>query len=139
MAKVELKTKATDASVEEFISRVDGEQKRADAFKILELMKKITGEEPRMWGPSMIGFGEKVYRSPATGREVDFFTIGFAPRKSDLTLYVLSAKIKSSGLLEKLGPHKTGQSCLYIKRLSDIDEKVLTKLVKESYKEAAKP
>jgi hypothetical protein len=135
MAKVEIKTKKTKASVDKFLNGVADEQKRADAWKVNEMMKRITGEEPKMWGASIVGFGERTYRSPATGREVDWMLIGFSPRKANLTLYVLTEEIKQSGLLEKLGPHKTGVGCLYIKRLSDVDEKVLEKLVKQTLKQ----
>ncbi|HEX6123892.1 MAG TPA: DUF1801 domain-containing protein [Pyrinomonadaceae bacterium] len=132
MAKVEIKTKVNDASVEEFLNGVDNEQKRADAFRILEMMKRITGDEPRMWGASIVGFGEKTYKSPATGREVDWLKIGFSPRKASLTLYVLNNSPEQANLLEKLGKHTTGVGCLYIKRLSDVDEKVLEKLIKQT-------
>ena len=135
MAKAEIKTKVNDASVEGFLNGVGDERKRADAFAVLEMMKRITGEEPKMWGASIVGFGEKTYKSPATGREVDWLKIGFSPRKANLTLYVLTQSIKESGLLENLGPHTTGVGCLYIKRLSDVDEKVLERLIKQTMKE----
>jgi hypothetical protein len=138
MAKAVIKTTVNDASVEKFLNGVADEQKRADAIKVLELMTRVTSEKPRMWGASIVGFGEKTYKSPATGREVDWLKIGFSPRKANLTLYVLTEKIKGSGMLEKLGPHTTGVGCLYVKRLSDVDEKVLTKLVQASYKEMSK-
>ena len=138
MAKAEIKTKPTRASVDKFLKGVANEQRRADAQKVLEMMKRITGEGPRMWGTSIVGFGERTYRSPATGREVDWLKIGFSPRKANLTLYVLTESIKKSGLLEKLGPHKTGVGCLYLKRLSDVDENVLAKLIQSSYKEMNK-
>ena len=137
MAKVEIKTKPTGASVEKFLGGVADEKQRADAYKVLEMMQRITGEEPSMWGPTMVGFGVKTYRSPATSREVDCFTIGFSPRKGTLVLYVLSyGRPEQEKLLEKLGKHKTGKSCLYIKRLSDVDEKVLEKLIKVAVAEA---
>jgi hypothetical protein len=134
MAKVEIKTKETDASVDDFLNGLGDGQQRADAFKILEMMKKITGEEPKMWGTSIIGFGNIVARSPATGREVDWLKIGFSPRKGNISLYVLNGSAKQIELLEKLGKHKTGKGCLYLRRLSDVDEKVLEKLIKESLK-----
>jgi hypothetical protein len=127
--KVELKTKPTRASVEKFLDGVADEQQRKDARKVLKMMQKATGEKPTMWGPTMIGFGERTYRSPATGREVDFFKIGFSPRKGNTVLYVLDQSKDQASLLAKLGRHKTGKSCLYIKRLSDIDEKILERLI----------
>ena len=134
MAKVEIKTKANDASVETFLNGVDDEGQRADAFTVLEIMKRVTGEEPKMWGASIVGFGEKTYKSPATGREVDWMKIGFSPRKGNLSLYILHGSETHPALLEKLGKHKTGKGCLYIKRLSDVDEKVLEKLVRRAAK-----
>ena len=88
-----------------------------------------------MWGASIVGFGEKTYKSPATGREVDWLKIGFSPRKANVTLYVLTQSIKESGLLDQLGPHTTGVGCLYIKRLSDVDEKVLEKLIRQAMRD----
>jgi hypothetical protein len=134
MAKVEIKTKVSDASVDKFLKSVADEGQRADAFRVLEMMKRLTGEEPKMWGDSIVGFGEHVYKSPATGREVDWLKIGFSPRKANLTLYVLNQTPEQARLLEKLGKHKTGKGCLYVKRLSDVDEKVLEKVVSMAYK-----
>ena len=111
------------------MNSVADEGQRADAFKVVEMMKRLTGEEPKMWGASIVGFGEHLYRSPATGREVDWMKIGFSPRKANLTLYVLNQTPEQAKLLEKLGKHKTGKGCLYVKRLSDVDEKVLEKVV----------
>ncbi len=128
----EIKTKPTAASVEEFINNVKDEQKRKDSFVLLEMMKKATGEEPKMWGSSLIGFGNKRYKSPATGREVDWLLIGFSPRKANLSLY-LSMDIKvHAAALNKLGKHKTGVGCLYINKLEDIDMKVLTGIIEDS-------
>ena len=129
MAKVEIKTKVNDASVEKFLNSVADEGQRADAFKVLEMMTRLTGEKPKMWGASIVGFGEHTYKSPATGREVDWMKIGFSPRKANLTLYVLNQTPEQAKLLEKLGKHKTGKGCLYVKRLSDVDEKVLERVV----------
>ncbi len=137
MAKAEIKTKETEASVEEFLNGVTDEQQRTDAFAVREMMGRITGEKPKMWGASIVGFGNMVYTSPATGREVDWLKVGFSPRKENLSLYVLNGSQQQEKLLEKLGKHKTGKSCLYIKRLSDVDEKVLEKLVKASLKRKA--
>ena len=129
MAKAEITTKETDASVEEFLNNVTDELQRADARQVLEMMRRTTGEEPKMWGASIIGFGNRVYKSPATGREVDWMRIGFSPRKGNLSLYVLHGSADQTKLLEKLGKHKTGKGCLYIKKLADVDEKVLEKII----------
>jgi Domain of unknown function (DU1801) len=129
MAKAEIKTKETDASVDEFLNGVADEQQREDSYKVVEMMRRTTGDEPKMWGAAIIGFGNRVYKSPATGREVDWMKIGFSPRKGNLTLYVLNNSEKQEPLLEKLGKHKRGKGCLYVKRLSDVDEKVLEKVI----------
>lgn len=130
----EIKTKPTSASVEDFLNTVKDEQKRKDSFAILEMMKKATGKDPKMWGSSVIGFGNKRYKSPATGREVDWLVIGFSPRKANLSLY-LSMNIKEhEATLKKLGKHKTGVGCLYINKLEDIDVKVLKEIINASLK-----
>ena len=129
MPKAEIKTKETDASVDKFLNSVADEQQRADAYKVLQMMQRLTGDEPKMWGAAIVGFGNRVYTSPATGREVDWMKIGFSPRKAALTLYVLNGSDAQTALLEKLGKHKTGKGCLYIKRLSDVDENVLQDLL----------
>lgn len=130
MGKVaEIKTKQTSASVETFIKSIKNEQQRNDSFTILEMMKKATKEEPKMWGSSMIGFGNVRYKSPNTGREVDWFKIGFSPRKANLSLHlVLDIKTYASEL-KKLGKHKTGVGCLYINKLEDVDLKILKVLI----------
>jgi hypothetical protein len=125
----EIKTKPTTASVENFINKIEDEQQRKDSFVVLEMMKKATGEEPKLWGTSMIGFGNVRYKSPNTGREVDWFLIGFSPRKANLSLHLVLDIKQHAATLEKLGKHKTGVGCLYIKRLSDIDLKVLNTLI----------
>ena len=126
---VEIKTKENDSSVEDFINSVPDEKKRKDSFIILDLMQKATNEKPKMWGGSLIGFGNRRFKSPATGREVDWFIIGFSPRKANFSLY-LTMDIKQYGAtLEKLGKHKTGQGCLYINKLDDVDLKVLEGLI----------
>jgi hypothetical protein len=135
--KVEIKTKENEASVEEFLNSMD-EQKRVEAYEVLEMMQKTTKQEPRMWGASLIGFGSRVYESPTTGRQVDWFYIGFSPRKANISLYVLNGFEKQEELLGKLGKHSTGKGCLYIKRLEDVDKKVLKQLVDESFKNAKK-
>ncbi len=126
---VEIKTKPTAASVEEFINNVTNEQKRKDSFAIVEMMKKATGEEPKMWGSSIIGFGNKRYKSPATGREVDWLLIGFSPRKTSLSLYLTMDIKKQVDMLAKLGKHKTGVGCLYINKLEDVDINVLQEMI----------
>lgn len=129
---VEIKTKPTSASVEKFLNTVKDEQKRKDCFVLLEMMKEATGEEPVLWSSSMIGFGKKRYKSPATGREVDWLRIGFSPRKANLSLY-LSAGIKEhAAALKKLGKHKTGVGCLYINKLEEIDLKILKGIIDAS-------
>ena len=131
---VEIKTKPTEASVEDFINSVPDEQKRNDSFVILEMMKKATGEEPKMWGGSIIGFGNVRYKSPATGREVDWLRIGFSPRKANLSLYLSISIQEHADTLKKLGKHKTGVGCLYINKLEDIDMKVLKGMIDASLK-----
>ena len=130
----EIKTKETDSSVEDFINSVKDEEKRKDSFIILKLMQKATKEKPKMWGSSMIGFGNKRYKSPATGREVDWFKIGFSPRKANLSLHLVLDIKKYAAELKKLGKHKTGVGCLYISKLDDIDLKVLEKLINTAAK-----
>ncbi len=130
----EIKTKPTAASVEDFLNTVEDEQKRQDSFVLLEIMKKASGEKPKMWGGSIIGFGNKRYKSPATGREVDWLRIGFSPRKANLSLYISVSLKEHAAALEKLGNHKTGVGCLYIKRLEDIDIKVLKDMIAASLK-----
>lgn len=131
---VEIKTKQNEANVEDFLNDVKDEQKRADGFVILEMMKKATQEEPKMWGASMIGFGLKRYKSPATGREVDWFKIGFAPRKANLSLHMTIDIKKHGDALAKLGKHKTGVGCLYINKLDDVDLKVLKGIIEAAWK-----
>lgn len=124
----EIKTKMTDASVEDFLKGIPDAKKRQDSFAILELMRDVTNTEPRMWGPSMIGFGSYHYKY-ASGHEGDALVVGFSPRKQNLTLYVLSGFDGQDELLKKLGKFTTGKACLYFKRLEDIDQAVLKELV----------
>jgi len=128
----EIKTKPTSASVEDFINNVQDEQKRKDSFVLLEMMKKATGEEPVLWSSSIIGFGIKRYKSPTTGREVDWLLIGFSPRKANLSLYVSIGIKEHAAALAKLGKHKTGVGCLYINKLEEIDLKVLKGIIETS-------
>ncbi len=127
----ENKTKQTEASVEDFLSKIEDEKVRRDSEKISELMRKISGEPPKMWGESIIGFGNRHIKS-AAGREVDWLEIGFSPRKQNLTLYLNIGEGWDEDLLSKLGKHKLGLGCLYFKRLSDVDETVLAELIKKS-------
>ena len=131
MAKVELKTKLNDGDVTEFINSIESELKRNDSFKIIEMMKKITKSEPKMWGDSIIGFGNYHYKY-ASGREGDWFLCGFSPRKQNLSIYIMSGFNKYENILRKLGKHKTGKGCLYVKNLEEIDLKVLENLIKQS-------
>lgn len=131
----EIKTKQNAASVEDFINSIKDEQKQKDSFVILEMMKKATKEKPKMWGSSLIGFGFITVKSPASGRVVDWFMIGFSPRKANLSLY-LSGDIKKHAVaLKKLGKHKTGVGCLYINKLEDIDIKVLKEIIDVALKQ----
>ena len=127
----ENKTKPTANSVEDFINKVDHPQKREDSFTLLEIMKEITGEEAVLWGPSLIGFGTYHYKYES-GREGDFFLTGFSPRKQSLVLYIMSGFGKEKELMEQLGNYKTGKSCLYVKKLGDIDMGVLRELITSS-------
>jgi hypothetical protein len=135
MGKVaEIKTKQNEASVDDFLATVADEQKRKDSQAIIKMMKKATKEEPKMWGSSMIGFGKLRYKSPASGREVDWFNIGFSPRKNNISLHLTMSLNNHSPLLKKLGKHKTGAGCLYINKLADVDLKVLEQIINESVK-----
>lgn len=127
----ELKTKPTNARVEEFLDSIADDVQRADANTVLSLMKKITGLKPVMWGDSIVGFGSRHYKY-ATGREGDWFITGFSPRKQNLTIYIEDRIDQHEKLLAKLGKYKTSVSCLYIKKLSDVDMEVLTKLIEQS-------
>lgn len=127
----ELKTKENDADVTEFLNRIPDERKRADAFRVLALMSEETGEPPRMWGESIVGFGRTHYKY-ASGREGDWFLAGFSPRKANVTLYITSGFGQYDELLGGLGKFTTGQSCLYLKRLDDVNEAVLRELVRRS-------
>ena len=128
MAKAELKTKQTDASVEDFLGDIKDEQQRTDSVRIAKIMEKATGEKPKMWGSSIIGFGSTTLKYPS-GRELDWMKIGFSPRKDSISLYCLATS--EPELLKRLGKYKTGKGCLYIKRLSDVDKNVLEKLIEK--------
>ena len=129
----ENKTKATKASVTEFMDSIEDPQKRADARKLAAMMRKVTGKRARMWGSSIVGYGTYHYKY-ASGREGDFMVAGFSPRKQALAVYIMAGFGRFDALMSELGKYKTGKSCLYIKRLSDVDEKILEKLIAESVK-----
>jgi hypothetical protein len=136
IAMAELKTKKTEASVEDFLNNLPSELTRKDCFEIVKMMKQATTEEPKMWGSSIIGFGS-IHLKYVSGRELDWMMIGFSPRKQNLTLYIPGSLDTYADLLEKLGKHKTGAGCLYIKQLKDVDTKVLEELIQRSVKAAA--
>ena len=127
----ELKTKQTDADVEDFISSVANERRRQDAFDVLAMYKRATGLEPKMWGPSIVGFGMYHYKSDRSSQEGDWPLAAFSPRKQNLTLYVYPNNFPE--LLKDLGKFTTSVSCLYITKLDDIDRKVLERLIAASY------
>ncbi|MEO0897871.1 MAG: DUF1801 domain-containing protein [Bacteroidota bacterium] len=126
-----LKTAPNDQSVEAFLNTVQQDQKRRDAFELLALMEELTGEKPRMWGNSIVGFGSYHYKYDS-GREGEWFLTGFSPRKTSFTLYVMSGLESVEEKLEKLGKHKQGKSCLYVNKLADIDLTVLEDMIKDS-------
>lgn len=129
----ELKTKKTELSVEAFLQKIADKEQQKDSHTIIELMQKATKSPPKMWGSAIIGFGDRhlIYES---GRELDWFVIGLSPRKDALSLYITGA-VENTKLLEKLGKHKTGKGCIYIKKLSDIDIKILTEIIEKGSKE----
>ena len=133
MAKAELKTRKTGASVKAFIDALPDEERRADCREVARLMREVTGAKPAMWGPSIVGFGQQMLRY-ASGRELDWPLAAFSPRKQDLVLYCLGGYPGQQALLKRLGKHKTGKVCLYIKRLADVDEAVLKQLIEKSSK-----
>lgn len=128
----EPKTKVTDASVEDFINSVENERRRQDGFELLKMYKRVTGLEPKMWGPSIVGFGVYHYKSERSSQEGDWPLAGFSPRKQNLSLYVYPNNFPE--LLKDLGKHTTSVSCLYINKLDDVDRKVLEKLIAASFK-----
>lgn len=131
-----IKTLVNNASVEDFINSVEGDVKKADAFKILEIYKAVTNEKPKMWGSSMIGFGQYHYKSERSKQEGDWPLAAFSPRKQNLTLYIMPGFNDYSDLLGRLGKHKTSKACLYVNKLSDVDVDILEKLIKRSYDDA---
>jgi hypothetical protein len=127
------KTRPTSQDPREFLSTVEPEEKRRDGFALLELMERISGEQPVMWGPSIVGFGTYHYKSERSRQEGDWPLIGFSPRKQSLTLYIMAGNQDNRDLLERLGKHKTSVGCLYVKRLSDVDLAVLSSLIEASF------
>lgn len=129
----EIKTKKTNASALAFVKSVSDEQKRKDGLELLKLFEKVTGEKPKMWGTSMIGYGSFHYKSERSAQEGDWPLTAFSPRKQNLTIYVMSGFKEYGDLLKDIGKHKTSAGgCLYVNKLSDIDMKVLAKLIKRS-------
>ena len=129
-----IKTTVNDASVEDFINKVEDEVKRRDSLELLKLFSKVTGEKPKMWGSGIIGFGQYHYKSDKSRQEGDWMLTGFSPRKQNLTLYVMPGFGDYQDLLKDLGKHKTSVGCLYINKLADVDMKVLEKLIAKSFK-----
>ena len=130
-AMADNKTQPTTASVTEFMNAIGDRQMRADAKKVAAMMRKATGKRARMWGPSIVGYGSYHYRYES-GREGDFMITGFSPRKQALTVYIMPGFSRFPKLMSKLGKYRTGKSCLYIRRLADVDEAVLDQLIRES-------
>lgn len=126
----ELKTKKTELSVKDFIAKIAEAQKRKDALELLALMESITKAKGKMWGPAIIGFGDRVLKYES-GRELDWFIMGFSPRKQNFALYIPGAVEKQKSLLEKLGKHKTGKGCLYINKMEEVDRSVLKEIIKK--------
>lgn len=131
-----IKTVVSDDSVEDFINLVESDSKRRDAFEILEMYEQLTGHVPKMWGSSMIGFGQYHYKSERSAQEGDWPLAAFSPRKQNLTLYIMPGFDDYDDLLSKLGKHKTSKACLYINKLSDIDTIILKQLIQRSYHDA---
>lgn len=136
MAKVaDIKTKESDQSVEDLINSLEQEQKRNDSYALIILMQEASGEVPKLWGTKIIGFGKKRYKSPNTNREVDWFKIGFSPRKADFSLHLVLNLQAHEDKLNKLGKHKSGVGCLYISKLENIDLNILKKLIESALQE----
>jgi len=131
----DVKTKLNNGDVMAFLNSVENDQRRNDALSVLKIFKDVTQEEPNMWGASIVGFGSYTYKY-ASGREGDWMLTGFSPRKQSLTLYIMSGLGSEADLLKKLGPHTSSKACLYIKKLEDVDEKVLRELIQISFTHA---
>jgi hypothetical protein len=126
-----LKTQVNDADVKKFLDSIEDEQKREDSYRVMKMMQEITGCEPKMWGRSIVGFDTYHYEY-SSGQSGDWMVTGFSPRKANLTLYVMNGFVDMDDKLSRLGKHKIGKSCLYIKRLSDVDENILREMIKDS-------
>ena len=133
----DMKTTPTGASVTDFINSIEASDERKDCKEIMKMMKRVTGKRPKMWGPSIVGYGNYHYKY-GSGREGDMFLAGFSPRKQAITLYIMAGFSNYDKLMARLGKYKTGKSCLYIKKLEDVDSKVLERLVTESVKYISK-
>lgn len=131
----ELKTKQNEGSVKAFLASVTPDWKRRDAEALCALMQKATGKPPKMWGKSIVGFGSYHYKSERSSQEGDWMATGFSPRKQQFTVYIMPGFAKYKDDLKKIGKHSTAVSCLYFKRLDDLDTKILAKIVKDSAKE----
>jgi hypothetical protein len=134
----EPKTRVNDASVEDFINSVQDDVKRHDSFTLLEMFTRITSEPAKMWGSSIVGFGQYHYKSERSSQEGDWMLTGFSPRKANLTLYIMPGFANYEDLLKDLGKHKTSVGCLYINKLADVDLKILEKLIAQSYQSMKK-
>ena len=130
----ELKTKATAQNPKAFLNTIEPEQKKKDSFTLLEMFQRVTGEKAVMWGTSIVGFGMYHYKSERSSQEGDWPLVGFSPRKQNLTLYIMHGNNDNQELLKKLGKHKASGGCLYLNKLSDVDEKVLTQLIEASFR-----
>lgn len=128
----DLKTKPTEESVLDFLNAIEHPVRKADGLKLLEIYQEETGEKAQLWGPSIIGFGSYAYKYP-NGKTMDWFPVGFSPRKASLSFYLMRSHEDMQQDLDSLGKHKTGKGCLYANKLSDIDEKVLRKMIRETY------
>jgi len=137
MAKSELKTKKTKRSVTDFLNNISDSQRKKDSKIVLNLMKEVTGKKPVMWGSSIVGFGDYHYKY-SSGREGDYFMVGLSPRKENLTIYIMPGYQDYGAMLKKLGPHKLGKSCLYIKKLEDVHLPTLRKIIARGYKDMEK-
>lgn len=134
----EPKTKVNDGSVQDFISSIENDARRDDSRTLLNLFTKVTGHEPKMWGASIIGFGQYHYKSEKSRQEGDWMITGFSPRKQNLTLYIMHGFDAYGDLLDKLGKHKTSKGCLYINKLSDVDIAILEKIITVSFEDMKK-
>lgn len=130
----QIKTKPTETDAIAFIKNIDDDQKRKDCEVLFDMMKKASGEEAILWSNNTVGFGLKVYKSPASGREVEWYRVGFSPRKTNLTIYIVNGMQENAGNLKKLGKHKTGGGCIYVNKLVDIDLKVLSEIITSALK-----